>query len=330
MPRRPLLGDIHESRFEETVIDLTNNDIQRLARRSAEFVETGCPACLARNGLPAYELLGLQYLRCRACSTVYLSPCPPQPLIMWYLETSEALRYWREEMPLEVRVSRQSSLYDSRTADIVKRVDDLGIRPQTIIDVGGGGGELATSLAKTGLFRDVVVVEPQPLNLHDSRIRVVQSSFEELVVPSRADVVVAFEVLEHIVDPETFLSKVREILKPDGVFIFSTPNVDGFETSVLKTRSRALWFDHVRLYNTRSIEILVGRCGFVVVQIETPGRLDLEIVAREHAKTPLDTAGNPALEFLLGPGYRYKDEFREFLRVTKQSSHMLCTVRPSP
>lgn len=38
------------------------------------------------------------------------------------------------------------------------------------------------------------------------------------------DVVVSFETIEHISDYETFLRECRRVLKPDGVFICSTPN----------------------------------------------------------------------------------------------------------
>jgi ubiquinone biosynthesis O-methyltransferase len=38
------------------------------------------------------------------------------------------------------------------------------------------------------------------------------------------DVVVSFETIEHISNYETFLRECRRVLKPDGIFICSTPN----------------------------------------------------------------------------------------------------------
>lgn len=38
------------------------------------------------------------------------------------------------------------------------------------------------------------------------------------------DVVVSFETVEHVPEPEKFLSEIQRVLKPDGLLIISTPN----------------------------------------------------------------------------------------------------------
>ena len=40
------------------------------------------------------------------------------------------------------------------------------------------------------------------------------------------DAVVSFETIEHIPEPEVFLREVKRILKPNGLFILSTPNLE--------------------------------------------------------------------------------------------------------
>lgn len=46
--------------------------------------------------------------------------------------------------------------------------------------------------------------------------------------PNSIDVAYAFFVVEHIQDPARFLAKIKECLKPGGVFIFLTPNAKSY------------------------------------------------------------------------------------------------------
>lgn len=47
------------------------------------------------------------------------------------------------------------------------------------------------------------------------------------------DIITAFDVLEHLVDPKGFLHEVRRILKPGGTFILLTPNAGAYRAKTL-------------------------------------------------------------------------------------------------
>lgn len=49
-----------------------------------------------------------------------------------------------------------------------------------------------------------------------------------------ADVVVSFETLEHVNHPELIVQEARRILKPNGLFIFSTPDRDNYNPSLFE------------------------------------------------------------------------------------------------
>lgn len=327
MKKKIKLADIHDKAFGDHVFSLTVNDIKSLAERKDEFRDTCCPACGLSDASLEYDLYNLNYLRCNSCATVYLSPCPPRELIMWYLETSKAVKYWREEMPESVRVSRKSKLYAARADFLLKQTRGCFGQSGILVDVGGGNGEFAEEMASRNIFEKIVVVEPQPLTLSHPLIEVASISFEDFTLPIKADVVVAFEVLEHIVDPTIFLQKVHDLLADDGCFVLSTPNVNGFETSTLGRDSRAWWFDHVRLYNPESIKVLLERFGFEVLDIQTPGQLDVEILARAVEAGKIDLEGNPALKFIMAARDSVRTEFQTFLRSERLSSHMACVAR---
>jgi SAM-dependent methyltransferase len=326
MTIRSRLEGVHNPDFESPMLETLASEIAALARESSGFPDGPCPACASSERELSHDLYGLSFQRCLQCRTVYLSPCPTEARIVEFLRTSLAMRHWAEAMPEATRRSRRRSVYAPRASFIEA---EQGGRPgKTLIEIGGGGGELAAEIADRALFEKIIVIDPQPTAHVPSGVEFHRTAFTDFTFDGRADCVAAFEVLEHIVDPNSFLRKVRSLLAPGGHFIFTTPNIDGFETSVLGTRSQATWFDHVRLYNPESLRILLDRNGFEAVRLETPGELDVEIVHREYEKDPDHFAGDPDLRFLMTRGFAWRNRVQDFLKSRLMSSHMRCVARP--
>ncbi len=97
-----------------------------------------------------------------------------------------------------------------------------------------------------------------------------------------ADAVRANQVIEHIRNPVRFLSEVRRILRPSGVFVATTPNIryarhlaklallgEGPMTSGDATRTEASWDDgHIHFFTARDLEWLAKTTGFSHYQTE--------------------------------------------------------------
>ncbi len=112
------------------------------------------------------------------------------------------------------------------------RADSEPFRGLRILDIGCGGGLLAEPMARLGA--DVVGVDAAGGNIAVARIHARQSGLEidyrhgtaEALAEmgERFDVVLNMEVVEHVADPQGFLTSCRELLKPGGMMICSTIN----------------------------------------------------------------------------------------------------------
>jgi len=77
------------------------------------------------------------------------------------------------------------------------------------------------------------------------------------------DCAVAVEVLEHVDDDLTFLREVKRVLKPEGMFIMTTPNGDFV---------RNINPDHKRHYRRKELEMLLRReFEYIEVRYASPG-----------------------------------------------------------
>ena len=84
------------------------------------------------------------------------------------------------------------------------------------------------------------------------------------------DVVCAFHVLEHVVDPWTFLARTREVLEPHGHLALEVPNI----TSARARRDGPLWFNlapehHCWHFSPATLGRLLGESEFAVVRWDT-------------------------------------------------------------
>ncbi|MBA2358097.1 MAG: methyltransferase domain-containing protein [Actinobacteria bacterium] len=97
-------------------------------------------------------------------------------------------------------------------------------------------------------------------------------------VAESADIVLAGEILEHIVDTEGFLREIRRVLVPGGAVCLSTPNILWLKHRLGVLRGRypdALDyrlrygddFGHVRLFGPEQLRSLLAETGFSDVRV---------------------------------------------------------------
>lgn len=96
--------------------------------------------------------------------------------------------------------------------------------PARIFELGCGNGSTAAALIARGY--DVSGVDSSEEGVAFARRYGsfnVASVYDDLTSYGKFDVVLSLEVIEHLTDPRRFTQTIRELLKPDGIAIISTP-----------------------------------------------------------------------------------------------------------
>jgi ubiquinone/menaquinone biosynthesis C-methylase UbiE/glycosyltransferase involved in cell wall biosynthesis len=139
----------------------------------------------------------------------------------------------RPETPLEFTDKRMASIAEEQidfehyhryclTRDLCEGRD--------VLDVASGEGYGAALLAGvarsvSGLEIDASSVAHAETNYRSPNLRFLQGDALALPLPDASvDVVVSFKTLEHLANHQRFISEVRRVLRPSGLFVVGTPD----------------------------------------------------------------------------------------------------------
>jgi 2-polyprenyl-3-methyl-5-hydroxy-6-metoxy-1,4-benzoquinol methylase len=214
-----------------------------------QIARPACPVC-GSDGASLYAQLrdrlfaapGLWSLvRCRnsACALVWLNPAPSttdleQLYGSYYTHSEEAagraaLRAARAvyRFCLDALLALIGVLAQKRRARLMFLDRDA---PATLADIGCGDGGFLKTMAQrgwqvTGVDFDAAAVAVARGRGLDVTIGTAQSLLQS---GQRFDVVTASHVIEHLPDPEAFLSQCRSLLRPGGKIVVKTPNSASF------------------------------------------------------------------------------------------------------
>ncbi len=81
------------------------------------------------------------------------------------------------------------------------------------------------------------------------------------------EAVTMWNVLEHFDDPLAEVQHVNALLRDGGLFVFTTANIDSYLAKVQGMKWRMFIPPiHITHYNPTSVEALLRKCGFRLVQ----------------------------------------------------------------
>ena len=108
---------------------------------------------------------------------------------------------------------------------------DLGSSP-AVLDIGAGQGALSKRLQEAGAKVSACDVVPEQFDVSGVEFRAVTDDGRLPFDDAQFDAAVAIEVLEHIDGHDKFFAEVSRVLKPDGLVMFTTPNILSLKSRV--------------------------------------------------------------------------------------------------
>ena len=327
-------NDIRPTALDAGKIAALEADLKFLASQKSLFIEVCCPACDESNHQPIFEKYTFQFVQCNNCDTVFMTPRATPEILEAFYRHSKLYEYWNKYIFPSSMEARREKIFKPRVARLIDICKKYNIPSDCIVEVGAGYGIFCDALTRRHYFKRVVAVEPNAdlaNTCRSSGIEVVEDTIEN-IEPGKyaADVLAAFEVIEHLFSPQTFIKNCLKLLKTNSIMILTCPNYKGFDIEALAHNSDSIDAEHINMFNPESLELLLNRCGFKVLECTTPGELDVEILRNKVLNNEYSLAGQPFLRSVLMDRWEELGRrFQEFLKENKLSSHMWVVATPA-
>ena len=134
---------------------------------------------------------------------------------------------YQEQFFLEEDKSTEDILNDSFGKKKIELIKKWVGKGKKVLDIGGCWGIISNEIREYG--NDVMLLDmPRVIKKAKERhpeLKFLAGSALDIPTEEKFDVVVATEIIEHILDLERFFAEIKRVLKDDGKLIITTPNV---------------------------------------------------------------------------------------------------------
>lgn len=293
-----------------------------------QFVDINCPACCGK-GEETFSQYGFKHKICSNCRTLFCSPRPKDDLLATYYNDWASPKMWTNLL-LSTDNERKLLQYQPRVDKITSLIkQDKKEYGGIALDVGAGSGAFALCLKRSKLFSDVITLDLSEscvstcaklgLNAQQRNINEMSSDYVDLISVN--------DLIEHLYDPFTFLLECYRTLRCSGYIAIATPNGEGFDFKIMKEKTVNITPpEHLNYFNPYSMELLLKKAGFNVLYLNTPGKLDVQIVLKQK-KAGYFVGKNEYIDFLLEQDEDTLNNFQNFISNNKLSSHMFCLAK---
>jgi SAM-dependent methyltransferase len=156
---------------------------------------------------------------------------------------------------------------NSRGESHYKTVEKLiadGVSSDNILEVGAGSTWVADKLRKKYNPDSYVIIDPT-IQGSAKNIEIIREYFPSPKIAGRRfDIILGFNVLEHVPDPVLFLRDAQKHLKDNGVVVLIYPDC---EAQLLSGDINVFIHEHLTYFTEASTKWLASACGFEIRSI---------------------------------------------------------------
>jgi len=297
-----------------------------------------CPACHHDKTADPFEKNRFPIARCVNCGTLYVTAVPTEAALGEFYKSSPSQLFWSQVFFPTVAEARREKIFRPRVARIRDLLAEHNIVPDRIADVGAGTGMFLEECRSAEFGNEYLAVEPSVDLSRSCREKGIET-FEGFAGDAGsspdwqnyADLVVSFEVIEHVISMEAFINDVAAVAKPGGFVLLTGLYGSGFDLLTLGEKSNSISPPHhLNFVSHQGVTELLARCNLEEIAFLTPGVLDVDIVLNAYRDDSSAITDDFVHHMVSRASDQQRQAFQTYLSENGLSSHMWIVARKPP
>ena len=243
-----------------------------------EFVN--CNLCGSNSVINFMKVNGFNIVKCKKCGLAYVNPRLKEKKLheiynKEYFEnpalTGSNASFCGYGEYLEEKANIQATF--SKRLKTIDKFSEKG----RLLDIGCAFGFFLELAKEDGWDAKGLEISNHAYKYAKGKLKlhVINQTLEKAGFKSNSfDVVVLFDVIEHLQDPKSSLKEVRRILKPNGLLVITTPDIGSITAKVLWKNWEEVKRvrEHIYFFSKDTLKKLLKSLNFKILKTESAGR----------------------------------------------------------
>lgn len=218
--------------------------------------------CISCNNKDIRKVINIKkrnIYECNLCGLAFVWPIPSEKQVKKVIDKI-SVNFYGEYV-------KEKEYYDKYFSSKIEEIKDI-INSGQLLDIGCGPGTFLKIAKKSGFKVSGVDLSPNAVNYcKEEGLIVYQGTIDSKKLKNKKfDVITAFQVLEHIKEPDIFLNSVYRHLKKGGVLLLTTPDKEGIAPRILGKKWYGYYnLEHIYYFTKRSLTSLFFETGYEII-----------------------------------------------------------------